>query len=38
MSAGYVAGYLGGKYVIRYFDIDKQETRYTAVGENEMFG
>ena len=36
VRAGYVAGYLDGKYIIRYFDFDLQQSLYFAVSDSEL--
>lgn len=36
VNAGYVAGYLNSKYIIRYFDFDLQQTLYYAVDGDEL--
>ncbi len=38
VAAGYVAGYSDGKYMIRYIDLERQQTVYFAVSEEELFG
>ncbi len=36
VRVGYVAKYLDGKYIIRYFDFDSQQTLYCAVSGDEF--
>ena len=36
VRAGYVAKYLDGKYIIRYFGFDSQQTLYCAVSGDEF--
>ena len=36
INSGYVAGYVNGKYIIRYFDYELQQSLYFAIDGNEL--